>query len=171
MGVALKDLRGKVKRPVRSVSICLDGELWSKHDELTAQLENARQAAGPAKMGDSSEIRGLAQEIAAVEAEMHASEVTVQLRGISSYQLKAIQTRFPTDDPRAEWDVNEGGHALIAACAVEPTTEDEAKAFLEEAHMAVSRKLINAAWDATTGSDDVPFSARASVLIAASVSK
>ncbi len=50
MGVALKDLRGKVKRPVRSVTVCLDGDLWARHDELTRRLDELR-AQNPGKMG------------------------------------------------------------------------------------------------------------------------
>ena len=59
MGVALKDLTGKVKRPVRSVSVCLDGELWARHDELTAKLDELR-AQNPGRMGQASGAGGSA---------------------------------------------------------------------------------------------------------------
>jgi bifunctional ADP-heptose synthase (sugar kinase/adenylyltransferase) len=164
MGVALKDLKGRVKRPVRSVSICLDGELWAQHDELTAKLDELNQQ-NPGKMGQASGAVEVAAELRTVEEAMKASEVTLEFRGISTYQLNEIQAKYPAKDGRSGWDVNGGAHALIAACAVEPTTEAEAKEFLEEAHQAVADKLVSVAWLATTGSSDVPFSARASELI------
>jgi hypothetical protein len=164
MGVSLKDLQGRVKRPVRSVSICLDGELWGRHDELTQQLDEMRPQ-GRVTMGDSDESAAVAAELRTIEESMRASQVSVEFRGISSYQLQQLQARFPAKDGRSGWDVNAGAAALLAACAVEPTTEAEAKALLEEVHQAVADKLVGAAWLATAGSSDVPFSARASELI------
>jgi hypothetical protein len=66
MGVALKDLRGKVKRPVRSVTVCLDGDLWSRHDELTAKLDELR-AQSPGQDGSGAGAREAAEELRAVE--------------------------------------------------------------------------------------------------------
>jgi len=165
MGVSLKDLRGKVKRPVRSVSICLDGELWARHDELTAKLDELRGQDAGRKMGEASGAVEVAQELRSIEEAMKASEVSIEFRGISTYQLTEIQAKYPAKDGRSLWDVNAGAHALIAACAVEPTTEAEAKELLEEVHQAVADLLVGAAWLATTGSSSVPFSARASELI------
>jgi hypothetical protein len=164
VGVSLKDLRGKVTRPVRSVSICLDGSLWARHDELTAKLDELRQQ-NPGKMGQAAGAVEVAEELRGVEEAMKASEVTVEFRGISSYQLTEIQARFPAKDGRSGWDVQSGAAALLSACAVEPTTEAEAEELLREVHQAVADRLVGAAWLATTGSSDVPFSARASELI------
>jgi len=164
MGVALRDLKGKVKRPIRSVAICLDGDLWARHDELTQRLDEMRPQSR-ATMADSDESAVVAEELRAVEQTMRESQVMVEFRGISTYQLNEIQARFPAKDGRSTWDVSEGAAALLAACAVEPTTEAEARAFLEESHQAVADRLVGAAWLATTGSSDIPFSVRASELI------
>lgn len=164
MGVALRDLKGRVKRPVRSVSVCLDGDLWARHDELTAKLDDLRRQ-NPGKMGEAVGAVEAAAELRAVEDAMREASVTIEFRGISSFQLNEIQARFPSKDSRSTWDINAGAAALVAACAVEPTTEEEARAFLEEANYAVTDKLVSAAWLATTGSSDVPFSVRASELI------
>ena len=167
MGVALKDLKGRVKRPVRSVTICLDGDLWARHDELTQKLDELG-GSNPARMGQAAGAREVAEEIKAVEAAMRESTVTVQFRGISSYEFKLIQARFPSDDKNMAWDVDAGAHALIAACAVEPTTEDEAREFLESVHQAAAGQMLTAAFLATTGSSEFPNSVRASALTAGS---
>lgn len=168
MGVAIKDLKGKVKRPVRTATVCLDGDLWARYDELTARYDELQAKSGTAKMGQSAEARGVANEIAAVEEAMRDAQVTIEFRGISSYKLAEVQARFPAKDGRSGWDINAGAAALIAACAVEPTTEDEAKELLDELNYAVTDKLVSAAWLATTGSAEVPTNARASALINAS---
>jgi hypothetical protein len=152
------------------VSICLDGELWARHDVLREELDQLSQESR-GKMGDSAEAAAKAKELRAVEEAMKASEETVEFRGIPSYQLAEIQARFPAKDNRQGWDINAGAAALVAACAVEPTTEAEAEAFLKQAHMGITDKLVGTAWMATTGSSEVPFSARASVLIKGSGSK
>jgi hypothetical protein len=170
MGVALRDLRGKVKRPVRSVRICLDGDLWARHDELTAKLDELG-AKNIARMGQATGAAEVAQELTEVEAAMREAQVTVEFRGISSYEFKQIQARFPSEDKNMAWDVEAGGPALIAACAVEPLTEAEAKELLNEVNQAVSNQLLSAAFLATTGSNEVPFSVRASALINGSGSK
>lgn len=170
MGVSLKDLTAKVKRPVRSVRVCMDGELWARHDELTAKLDELR-AQNPGKLNSAPGSRETAEELREVEEAMKASEETVEFRGISSFKLAEIQARFPAKDNRQGWDIQSGAAALIAACAVEPITEDEARAFLETAHMGITDKMVGTAWLATTGSSDVPFSARASELIRGSGSK
>ena len=63
MGVALKDLKGKVKRPVRSVSVCLDGELWDRHDELTRKLDVSAHKFSQAARDKIAAQGGTVQEI------------------------------------------------------------------------------------------------------------
>lgn len=162
MPTSLKDLRGKVKRPVRSVTLCVDGDLSAKHRELTEKLDSLRAARGTAMMGDDPAAREVQGQITEVEAAMRDAQVTIEFRGISMYRLEEIKERFPAKDGRG-WDVNAGSAALIAACSVEPVSEDDVKGLLEELNVADSDKLFSAAWEATTRSDDVPFGARASV--------
>jgi hypothetical protein len=90
VGVAVKDLKGKVKRPVRSVAICLDGDLWARHDELTQKLDELGTKSN-ARMGQSNGTAEIAQEITEVEAAMRDASVSIQIRGIGTYHLKEIQ--------------------------------------------------------------------------------
>jgi hypothetical protein len=167
VGVAVKDLKGKVKRPVRSVAICLDGDLWARHDELTQKLDELGTKSN-ARMGQSNGTAEIAQEITEVEAAMRDASVSLQIRGIGTYHLKEIQRRFPSDDENLAWDVDAGAPALLAACLVEPTTEDEAREFLEDLNDAVYKTVMGTCFLATTGSSAVPFSERASALMAGS---
>lgn len=167
MGVALKDLRKKIKRPVRSVKVLVDGDLWAEHDELAAKLEQLQATRGTRKMGDSAGVQEVAEQLLAIEQRMRDAEVTVQFRGIPAFQFKEIKKRFPPKEEGKtfDWDVDAGSAALIAACAVEPTTEEEVRELLDEGPPDLEGKLFLAAWAATGGSSTVPTSAHASDLI------
>jgi hypothetical protein len=166
----LKDLKGRVKRPVRSVRICLDGDLWARHDELTAKLDELG-AKNIVRMGQTNDAAGVAQEIQDVEAAMREASVSIEIRGIGAYHFKEIQLRFPSEEENLAWDLDKGAPALLAACLVEPTTEDEAREFLEDVSDAVYKTIMGTCFLATTGSSEVPFSVRASELIRGSGSK
>lgn len=171
MPLQIADVLGKIKPPVRSAWVCLDGELWMRHDELSKEIDVLR-AENPGKMGASAGVTEKSRELQDVEVAMRAAEVEFKFRGISSYKRDEIIGRFPSKDRSTSWDTTAGAHALLAAAAVEPTmTEDEAHQLVETAHHGVTVKLFNAAWTATEGSSDVPFSARAFASISGSASK
>jgi hypothetical protein len=163
MGVSIADVLGRAKRPVRSVRVCLDGELWARHDELSQEIDRFRQEAGPGKMGEPSPVADLVKERMLVEQRMREAEVEFQFRGLSSYARDEIIARFPAKAGRGTWDTTAGAHALFAAAAVQPAmTEDEAKELIEAIDHGATAKLFNCAWEATEGSADIPFSVRAS---------
>lgn len=169
MAVSIDDLIGRVKTPVRSVTICLDADLQSEHDALSDRLELLRRE-NIAKMGDGVEAREIAEQIRAVEDRMREAEQVFKFKGISSFALNALYKRFPAPAGKnLLWDVETGAFALLAACAVEPAmTEDQAQRLADAISQGQLDKLVGAAWVATTGKDSVPFSVRASELTRAS---
>jgi hypothetical protein len=162
---SIEDVLGKIKVPVRAVQVCLDADLQAEHDELTARLEVLRRESR-AKMGDSSEAREIAERVTELEHRMRESEVTFKFRGLTKAGLAKLYERFPPPEGKAlAWDVETGAYALLAACAVEPTmTEDQAQRLLDSVSQGHADRLVGAAWLASTGSTQVPFSARASEL-------
>jgi hypothetical protein len=166
---SIEDVLGKIKVPVRAVQICLRGDLQAEHDELTARLEVLRRESRTS-LGDGAEQRDLAQRIHDLEDEMRAAEVTFKFRGLGKNTIKRLQERFPAaEGSNMVWDVEGGAHALLAASAVEPTmTEDQATELLEQVSQGHADRMVGAAWLASTGSTQIPFSARASELIAGS---
>jgi len=165
MSVNIDDLIGRVKMPVRSVTICLDGDLQAEHDELTAELELVRRE-NPAKMGDTSEGKQIADRIGEIEAEMRKSEQTFKFKGLNKNALNVLYKRFPPKkDSNQTWDIDAGAFALLAAAAVEPTmSEDQAKGLIDAISYGQVDKLVGCAWVASTGSTATPLSARASEL-------
>lgn len=166
---SIEDVLGKIKVPVRAVRICLRGDLQAEHDELTARLEVLRREARTS-LNDGGEQREVAQRIHDLEVEMRDAEVTFKFRGLGKNALKRVQDRFPPPEgSNLAWDVEAGAHVLLAASAVEPTmTDDQAADLLDQVSQGHADRLVGAAWLASTGSTQIPFSARASELIAGS---
>lgn len=168
--VALADLLDRYKPPERTVTVCLRGDLRARHDELSRQLESVRMPA-TAKMGDSSQAVDLAAELRQLEEEMREATAAFRFKALGHYALRQLEERFPAKSGRG-WDVNEGAHALLAATSVEPAmTEDEARQLLEALDRDNALRLVNTAWEACTGSADVPFFGRAFESIAGTDSK
>lgn len=163
----IEDVLGAIKVPVRAVQICLDADLQAEHDELTARLEVLRRETS-ARMGQTSEQKEVADRVRELEAEMHESEVTFKFRGLTRVGLKRLQEQYPAPDPNPRglvWDVDGGAAALLSASAVEPTmSETQAKQLLDSVSEGHASRMVGAAWLASTGSTQVPFSARASEL-------
>lgn len=167
----IEDVLGAIKVPVRAVRICLDGDLQAEHDELIAQLDLInRETAG--KMATRAEAKTVAARIHELEQQMRDSEVTFKFRGLSKAGLRKIQDRFPPPEPNPHglvWNVEEGAYALISASAIEPAmSEPQAQQLLDAVSQGHADRLVGAAWLASTGSTQVPFSARASELTAGS---
>jgi hypothetical protein len=162
---SIEDVLGKIKVPVRAVQICLRGDLQAEHDELTARLD-VLQRESRNSLSQGREQREVAERIRELEEEMRAAEVTFKFRGLGKNALKQLKGRFPAPEgSNLIWDVDAGAPALLSESAVEPKmTEDQATELLEQVSEGHADRMVGAAWLASTGSTQVPFSARASAL-------
>lgn len=164
---SIEEVLGAIKVPVRSVSICLDGDLRAEHDDLNRELERLRRNSG-GKMADGVEAMQVAERIKAVEAQMHESETTFKFRGLTKNAIRRLFEQFPPPDPNPDnlrWDIHGGASTLLAESAVEPTmTVAQAEKLADSVDDGVWTELVNAAWVASTGSTTVPFSVRASAM-------
>lgn len=169
MTLNIDDLIGRVKVPVRSVTICLDGDLQAEHDDLTARLDLVRRE-NPATMGGTSEGKEIAERIGEIEEQMRSSEVTFKFKGLNKNALNVLYKRFPAKDKNMVWDPESGAAALLAASAVGPEMDEkQAERLLEAISQGQADKLVGCAWVAATGSSAVPLSQRASELRGKSV--
>lgn len=164
MSLNIDDLIGRVKVPVRSVTICLDGDLQAEHDELTEQLDLVRRG-NPATMGGTAEGKEIADRIGELEEQMRASEQPFKFKGLNKNALNVLYKRFPAKDKNMVWDPESGAAALLAASAVEPEMDEkQADRLLEAISQGQADKLVGCAWLAATGSAATPLSGRASEL-------
>ena len=87
MSLNIDDLIGRVKMPVRSVTICLDGDLQAEHDALTEQLELVRRG-NPATMGGTTEGKEIADRIGVMRAGRLV--LRIDAKTVSAQQLEAL---------------------------------------------------------------------------------
>lgn len=167
---SIEDVLGAIKVPVRSVSICLNGDLRAEHDDLARELERLRQEKPTGKMAEGQAAREVAERIQQVEAEMRESETVFKFRGLSKNAIRRLFEKFPPPEPNPDnlrWNIHEGASALLAESAVEPTmTVQQADQLADSVDDGVWTELVNAAWVASTGSTRIPFSVRASAMTA-----
>jgi hypothetical protein len=162
---SIEEILGKIKVPVRAVQICLDADLQAEHDELSAHLEVLLRNP-PTKMSQAGKVRELAEQIRALEERMRASEVSFRFRALTKDAFDKIREEFPPlEGSGLTWNVGEGTPLLLAASAISPVmTEDQAKELIGTVSAGHAERMVGAAFLATTGSTQVPFSARASEL-------
>jgi len=171
MGLSVEDLIGRVKVPVRSVTIVLDSSSLAEYDELREKLDAAnRQQVRMTQTPEAVEIAARMQEL---EAEMREASEVFQFKGISKNALNNLVKRFPPKKGQGTtWDVEAGSVPFVAAASQEPAmTEDEAGRLCDALAQGQWDKLVSTAWLATNGDGSVPFSARASEVMHANGSK
>jgi hypothetical protein len=171
VGLSVDDLIGRVKVPVRSVTIVLDASLLAEYDELREQLDATNRNQG--RMGQANEALELAQRMAELEDQMRTASAKFQFKGISKNRLNVlIKKHPPKKGSQSDWDVDAGSVDFVAACSHEPEmTEDEAGRLCDALAQGQWEMLFKTAWAATKGDGSVPFSARASELISQNASR
>lgn len=171
----VKALIASARLPERSVAICLQPDLTAAMQDLERQLEEAEarhRASGSLAGGDRVD---LAQQMEDVRERMKSHTVDFRLRALPRRRWTALVAEHP---PRAGNDrdtamgLNEETffEAMVRACVVEPTLDDEDwKTLLDDALSdAQWGQLTNAAWAVNARDVDVPFSRLASRTLASS---
>ena len=160
-GKTLDEIRKAFVAREKSVVLVTDGGLLAEHEELSKELEKAL-AATRKSLADDGGVRGIAERIQALEAQIAEATVTFKLRGIGRNRFRRLIAEHP-DDKKA-FDEETFPAALIAACSLDPVlTEAEAGELADILTDAQFDELFDAAWRACREVDGVPFSVLASV--------
>lgn len=166
---SIEEILARAKPRVEVAAICLAGDLRVEHARLTAELDQLQLASVGRKMTGGGEARQVAERIQQLEVDMTKAMQEFQFKGISEVDLEELRERFPPREGKREtWNVTAAGPALVAACGVEPSmTEAQATMLRKSLAQGDWDTLVEAAWTATSSRDQsIPFSARASVLMA-----
>lgn len=162
----------RAKAPERVVDLCLDADLAAEHDELNRRLLEAQRkpATSLAGTGAAAEI---ARQIRDLEERMQSSVVQFRMRGLSAFRRDEWFAANPARDGKEEgFNPVTGLPSLIAACCVDPEmTVEQAQQLCEQLGTGQADRLFSAAFEATNGGGDVPFSVAASVTLRGSEQK
>lgn len=169
---AVSDLKAKIRRPEKSVPVCLAGDLQVQFEELERDLAKAREAPsrGTLAGGSNPEAAEIARQIQALQEEMREHTETFKFRGLTRRDYSNLIAKHPPTDEDAEKgsDVNweTFGVGLIAACCVShPMSEDEAGELVDILTAAQYGALFRAANAVNIQELDIPSSLAASAVL------
>lgn len=169
--IDIKGLLKQAKRLTTTVDVCLRGDLAAEYEQLERQLAKLPPNN---KLGGDPERQRIAAEMDRVRGEMAAGTVAFRLQALSDAAFQRLVDEHP---PRRDGDdVNDrdahAGYnratfydALIRACTIDPTLDDEDwQLLLGEDGMSPGQKLkLSVEASRVNGQEvDVPFSPAAS---------
>lgn len=168
-----------VKRPETTVEFCLDGELFSRHEELNADLTEARKRSlADGRLNGEPAI--IAKKLVELTEQMRAESVTFTLRGMPRKDWAKLVAENPPRDGN-QGDKNNGANleaimgTAIPACIVSVKKAGEAVEFDPETDWEpLADDMNDAQYDAfvlktmavNRGRQEVPFSQAAYKLTA-----
>lgn len=172
---AIADILGRIKRPEKTVSLCLAGDLQAELETLERALAAAREKPGEGTLagGATLEATKIAQQIQDLQTRMREHVTVFRFRGLSSKGYSDLVAQHPPTDKGKEEnsDVNWETFtpALVAACSVSPsmTAEDTGK-LADALTQAQWDALVVAAYSTCKRDVDIPFSYAASAVLQAS---
>jgi hypothetical protein len=172
---AISDILGSIRRPERTVRLCLAGDLQAEFERLEAELVEARQKpeSAPTLGGSQMDPRvtELARQIEELRELMLEHTVVFRFAGLPSKAYSDMVAKHPPKDGSKRGDVDMDGYSLdlVASCAVEPKmTVDEARQLSEALTQAQWDSLVSAAYACNKEEFDVPFSWTASAVLGSS---
>lgn len=168
-----------VKRPETTVEFCLDGELFSRYQELEDDLKQARQRALADKRLNSAPS-ALAKQLVEVTEQMRAESATFTLRGMPRKDWATLVAENPARDGNSldktyGFNVDDVMAAAIPACIVgvkkqgEPVEFDPAKEWddlADDMTDAQYETFVVKTLTVNRGRQEVPFSQAAYKLTA-----
>ena len=147
----------EARRPERTVSLCLRGDLVAEFEDLERQLQTEQQRNVDSLAGNPA-LQEIAEKIEALREQMTASSVVLRLRGISNPEWHAlIRANEPrdgvADDKALGYNVDEFFPALVKACLVDVSDEQWQQLYgaissgqfeqLSDAALSVSRRKVD----------------------------
>ncbi|MFI7691789.1 hypothetical protein ACIBQ6_22160 [Nonomuraea sp. NPDC049655] len=172
---AVSDLKAKIRRPEKSVSICVAGDLQVTYEQMERDLAKAREQPSKGTLAGSAnpEAAEIARQIQALQEEMREHTEVFRFKGLTRREYSDLVAKHPpTDEDEAKGsDVNweTFGVALIAACCVShPMTNEEAGELVDILTAAQYGALFRAANAVNVQDLDIPSSLAASAVLALS---
>lgn len=170
---SIADLKAKVRRPEKSVALCLAGDLQVTFEDLERELAQAREKPASGTLaGGNAEATAIAKQIQALQAEMREHNEVFRFRGLTRREHSDLVAKNPPteeqleENPNAEVDWEKYGVALIAACCIShPMTEAESGELVDILTMAQYNSLFQAAQAVNILGLDIPNSFTASAVL------
>lgn len=160
---SIDDILEVAKLPQHTIRLCLRGDLIAEHQALEARLKEHGEFV-QSHLAEADPRREVAEQILAIEDEMHAAEVPFTFKALGRRKYRELLESHP-GEPGQKFDPHTFPRALIAACAVEPVmTPADVDRLFDALNEAAVEALFTAAWTINEGVTRVPFSKAASAV-------
>jgi len=164
----ISDVLGRLKPREKPVTICLAGDLAAKADRLEAELARAQEDWAPESLSDVNPAHQLARDLDALREQMRGAEVEFLFRAIPDKEYSDLLAAHPPTDEREAFNSQTFPPALVAASCVDPVmSQEKAAELFAGLNQGQIKALFDTAWDANNDATAVPFSLRASAILAA----
>lgn len=168
------EILDRAKLPEKPITLCLDGELVGRFEELEHQLRTASNQA--LSLGEPSQASRIAREMEELRTQMTAGEVTFRMRALPGAKpwrdlLSAQPEEGTTEEKKATFDERYHGwvcHLIASSCYEPAMTAEQADQLAQRLSGGQWKSLLDAAWAVNAERRNVPFSNLASVLTASS---
>ena len=169
------DIKARIRRPEKTVPLCLAGDLQAEFEQLERDLVRARDKApsGTLAGGSGVEVTAIARRIQDLQEEMREHTEIFKFRGLTRRVYSdLVKANPPTpeqleENPNVDVDWDRFGIALIAACCIShEMTAEEVGDLVDELTAAQYGELYTAAQAVNVVGLDIPNSYTASAVLA-----
>lgn len=167
----IEDAFAEAKLPERTVLVCLRLDLVAQMEQMDKELAEAKRT-GEDSLAGGSRLRGLAERLEALTAEMNEKSVQFRLRALGRRPYRKLRDKHPPredndSDRMAGFNQDNFHEALLRASVAEPDLDDaQWRRFLDDMiTQGQYETLYLTALSLNHRDVDVPFSRTASAIL------
>lgn len=166
--IDIKSLIAGAKRPERTVTLNLRGDLIAEVSELEDQLRELQQQSDT-RLVDNPDAIEIAQRIQELEAEAEGSELTIRLQAVPRSAWRSAIANNPDPDGERIADLDGVAREVLGASILSPDIdEDDLEALTDALSAGQWGEIVGAVWTLNSGDNKVPFSRLASLTVPSS---
>lgn len=159
----IESILASAKRPEKSVTLCMRGDLNAKYEELHHKLAEVAHKWVPKSLGDVDPAKAIAEEMDAVRLEMQQHETVFRFEALPHLDWSNLRAAHAARNDQEGFNLDTMPFALISASSAEPKMdEDQVSRLFDVLNDAQRDLLFEAAWSVNMKTVDVPFSGLAS---------
>lgn len=165
---SIDDVLAQARPKTTTVKVCLRGDLLAQHDQLEAELAEARRKDALSNKPDAA--GKVAERIEALQADLDATAVSFTFQAVGQKRWTDLLLEHPpTDEDRAEgaaFNPRTFPVAAIAESCAEPSmTREQADRLFEVCNFGQWEQLWSACIAANVEGTSIPFSYAASAVL------
>jgi hypothetical protein len=163
----ISDILKRAKPRERTVTVCLAGDVAGEVEQLESELARIQEDWEPTGLADANPAHEIARKLQSARERMRAEEAEFRFRALGDGPWSDLLAAHPPQNKEEAFDSSTFPPALIAACCIDPVmTAEQVTELFAVLNQGQIKELFDAAWDANNEATSIPFSLRASAILA-----